>query len=307
MGMKEKFLIGAWNIGIMESSIDQVFQDPGHLKIRWLKHKYRDRFFADPFLLGQDDKYYYILAEEYLFYDDRGKITCLTVDKKTMQLVRKEIILDEEHHLSYPFVYGDHIIPEGYKSGALYAYKKLHDEAGYQRIKLWGEGLVDPTLLQYDDHYWIFATTKKTTRDAVSKLSIYFSDQLGEFKSHANNPVKIDPRSARPAGQFFRYQGKLYRPVMDCEKSYGRFIRIMEVKRLSINEFEEQEVLSLSGVNTWPYTMGFHTFNVYDGFILVDGYREYYDYLRKPFFVKFKKLLLYLNNHFDNRGKEIIR
>jgi hypothetical protein len=42
MGLKGKFLIGAWNIGIIESSIEEVFRDPGRLKIRWLTHKYCD-------------------------------------------------------------------------------------------------------------------------------------------------------------------------------------------------------------------------------------------------------------------------
>ncbi|HNX29691.1 MAG TPA: hypothetical protein PKN87_09850 [Syntrophomonadaceae bacterium] len=304
MGLKDKFCLGAWNVGIIESGIADIFDNPNQFKIRWVKHRYRDRYFADPFLYKQDEKYYYILVEEYVFYEDRGKISCLKVDRKTFELVNKEIILNEAHHLSFPFVREDWIIPEGYKSGATYAYQELDGGKSYRRIKISDEALIDPALLEYNDKYWLFATTKKVAADSVARLSIYYADRIGEFTPHEKNPVKIDIKTARPAGQFFRCRGKLFRPVMDCEQSYGHSIRIMEVEKLSVAEFHEKEVLALTSQDAY-YNRGFHTFNVYDGFILVDGYREYFDYLRKPLFVMGGRLLLSLLNKFDNQGKKI--
>jgi len=96
------------------------------------------------------------------------------------------------------------------------------------------------------------------------------------------NPVKVDIKTARAGGKFFEYQGKLYRLAQDCEMLYGHLIRIMEVKRLSDQEYIEQEVMTLSNKLSPPYNMGFHTFNVFENCIVVDGYREYYSYLLKP-------------------------
>lgn len=306
MRFVDKFILRVWNVGVVESGIEEVFKSPGNLKIRWVKHKYRDRFFADPFLLSQDQKYYYILVEEYIFCQEKGRITCLTVDKKNMQLVDREIILNESHHLSYPFTCGDYIIPEGHRSGATYAYKKVNGGERYRKVKISENALIDPTLLVYGDRYWIFATTKKVQSDAVTKLSIFHSGRFGAFIPHEKNPVKNDIKSARPAGNFFEYRGKLYRPAMDSEKSYGRKVRVMEVKRLTVQDYEEQEVLVLSSEHAPPYNMGLHTFNVYENCIIVDGYREYYSYFMKPVIVKLKKILLFLYHKYDNKGKEII-
>ncbi len=302
MSFKDKlFLLGIWNIGVVESGIEDVFNNPAKMKIRWIKHHYRDRIFADPFLYNQDSNYYYFLVEEHIFYETKGKISLLTVDKKTMKLVNKKIILNEDYHLSYPYIFDDYIIPEGSQSNATYAYKKEDGAGKYIKIKINENALLDPTLLKHDDKYWIFATTRKKKEDAVTKLSIFYSDNLGAFIPHKMNPVKVDIKTTRPGGKFFEYQGKLYRPAQDCEKLYGHLIRIMEVRHLSDQEYEEQEVMALSSRLSPPYNMGFHTFNVYENCILVDGYREYYSYLLKPFL----KILLFLNRRRIARGKKI--
>lgn len=306
MGFKDKFLLDFWNVGIVESPIEEVFNHPNSMKIRWIQHKYKDRYFADPFLYEQDQKYFYILVEEYVFCEAKGKISRLTVDKKTMELVNKEIILKEEHHLSYPYIFSDYIIPEGYRSGATYAYIKANGGQSYYKIKLLDQALVDPTLLKHDDKYWIFATTKKNKEDAIVNLRIFFSRKFGGFAPHALNPVKTDVKTARPGGSFFEYRGKLFRPVQDCEEFYGHLIRIMEVKKLSEREYEEQEVMVLSSQNSPPYNMRLHTFNVYENCIVVDGYREDYSYYSIPFFLKLKNTSRFLFNRQKDKGKEII-
>jgi hypothetical protein len=306
MSFKDKFLLGAWNIGIVEATIDRVFKHPIDMKIRWLKHKYQDRYFADPFLENQDQKYYYVLAEEYIFCLDKANISRLTIEKSTMKLVGKETILNDDYHLSYPFIYNDCIIPEGYRSQAAYAYKKTEGGQKYQKIKLVDEPLVDPTLLCYDDKFWLFATTRKTPEEARNMLSIFYAGKMGPFTAHGKNPVKIDIKTARPGGRFFEHQGKLFRPAMDCEESYGHRIRIMEVKKLSTDEYEEQEVLVLPVKHAPPYELGFHTFNVYENCILIDGYREYHSYFLKPCLIKLKPLMQFIYKQLENPGKEII-
>ena len=61
---KPKFLTtGYWNVGVIESPIEDIMKSES-VSIRWMKHKYKDRFFADPFLFKADPDYYYIFAEE---------------------------------------------------------------------------------------------------------------------------------------------------------------------------------------------------------------------------------------------------
>lgn len=306
MKFRDKFILGTWNIGIVDGSLEELFARPERMKIRWMRHHYRDRYFADPFLQDQDRKYYYFLAEEYNFWEARGKISRLTVEKDGMKLVNREVILNETHHVSFPFLFQDWILPEAYQSGAFYAYQPLTGGEGCRRIKICSEPLVDPVLLVRDEQYWLFATTRYTAADSIKKLSIFHGDEFGSFAPHEKNPVKIDCKTARPAGRFFTRQGRLYRPVMDSEAFYGHQVRIMEVTKLSAAEFEEREVMVLSSRDNPPYNQGFHTFNVYEDCIVVDGYREYYSYFLKPCFVKLNKVWKFLNLEQGNQGKKIL-
>ena len=60
---------------------------------------------------------------------------------------------------------------------------------------------------------------------------------------HKMNPVIIDSRKARNAGNFFVKNGKLYRPSQSNIKSiYGHSINISQVNKLNINEYDETVV-----------------------------------------------------------------
>lgn len=287
----DKFLLGVWNIGIIESSVQNVMNSEKDLRIRWVKHKYKDRFFADPFLYDMDEQNYYILAEEFPFYKNVGFISLLTIDRKSMRLMKKEMIIEGLCHLSYPFVYHDEIVPEAYRSGKCTAYKLKGHQISEKRI-LADKGLIDQTFLEYEGREWIFATDKD---NPLSGLKIFYrEDKNGVWKPHKNNPVKIDVKTARPGGHFFKIGEKLYRPVQDSEKLYGNRIRIMEVVELNPYSFKEKEVAMLSSKGNPPYELGFHTFNVEDGFIVVDGYKEYHSFVIKPLCLKAKRLMQFI-------------
>lgn len=301
MGNLNKFLLGVWNVGIIEQPISRIFKDEKIPEIRWMKHKYKDRFFADPFLYKQDDRYYYVLAEEFIFYENVGKISLLKIDKSTMKLISKQVLIAESYHLSYPFVQGDMIIPEGYRSGATYAYRIENDAV--KRLKIFDKGLIDPTLLYKNNRYWIFAAAEK---NPLSELSLFYSDYVDkEYVGHALNPVKNSIQTARPAGRFFTIKEELYRPVQDSEKRYGHRVRIMKIKELDTSTFTEEEVLCLSSEEFKPFNKALHTFNVYDNCIVVDGYKEYHSFVMKPLFLRCPELLRWLNRHEEKGGLKV--
>lgn len=289
---KDKFKLGIYNIGIIERSAEEIVKSSGEVEIRWMKHKYKDRFFADPFLYDADEKNYYILAEEFPLYTNKGVISLLTVDRKSMKLKNKKTVIEEDVHLSYPFVYNGEIIPESFRCGSVYSYAMDENADIISKKELLNKGLIDQTILEFDGREWMFAT------DADNKLcglKIFYREKgSGEWKEYKNNPVKNDITNSRPGGKFFEIGGKIYRPVQDSEKLYGHRIRIMELIKLSETEFEEKEVKMVSSEGNKPYNLGFHTFNSENGFVVVDGYREYNSFIIKPLCLKLPKLMKFL-------------
>lgn len=298
MKIIEKLKMGVWNVGIIEKSAESILQGEEY-SIRWVKHRYKDRFFADPFLWKMDEKNYFILAEEYKFIDRKGRIVLLQVDKNSFKLIRKKVIIDEQTHLSYPIVYKGEIIPESYKSGTLSAYR-VSDNKLIKSCVYKGQ-LIDGTFLDYDGKEWIFATTKEEELDAQSKLSIFYKKD-GRYIPISSNPVKNDIKTARPGGNFFELNGVLYRPAQNCEHFYGESIKIMQVDKLSVCEYKEHEILEISDPSR-EYK-GMHTFNDYKNFVIVDGYKDIYSW-QKVLYVKFKWLYKILNPEINTEGYHI--
>mgnify|MGYP002234256251 CR=1 FL=1 len=273
--------MGYWNVGIIEKNIDEIMNGESY-EIRWMKHRYKDRFFADSFLHHQDDSNYYILAEELIFAKDKGTIVLLQVDKKSLKLIKRTEIIKDEYHLSYPNLEGDAIVAENYKSGCLSRFE--FEGKDVKKIKILDVALIDPTFVKYKGKNYLFGTTKEQTEDANRKLSI-FVENNGKYESHKCNPVKVDINSARPGGKFFWYKGELYRPAQNCEHIYGEEIHIMKVTRLDEENFSEKYVKTVSSHSSDRYNLGLHTFNVYEGFILVDGF-EYSTQIMQRIIIK---------------------
>lgn len=287
--IKDKLKLGVYNIGIIEKSASDIINTDNDIKIRWVKHKYKDRFFADPFLYKVDDDYYYILAEEFPYYTNKGVISMLTVDRRSMKLKKRKTVIEEDVHLSYPFVYIGEIIPESFRCNKVNSYK-LNDEYNIvSKTTVLERGLIDQTFLVYEGKEWVFAT------DADNKLyglKIFYRDIGSDvWHEHKKSPVKSDITNSRPGGKFFELNGKIYRPVQDSEKLYGHRIRIMELVKLSETEFEEKEVKMVSSEGNKPFDMGFHTFNAEDGFVVVDGYKECTSMFIKPMCIKLPRLM----------------
>jgi hypothetical protein len=296
-----KFKWGMWNIGIVTQNIESIIENPGDIQIKWMKHSYRDRFFADPFLYDQDDDNYYILAEEFIYYIGVGSISLLTIDKKTMKLKIKETFLKENYHLSFPNKYDNYIITESYRSGATYIYTKFKD--GFKKRKLTDHRMIDPVVFEKDSIFWIFASDPISPLDQVN---IYYYGKDRMIREHKMNPVKKNIKNSRPAGKIFYYKDDIIRPVQDSEKCYGNMVRLMKIIELTTSTFAEEEVCAISSEFNPPYDQGLHTFNVYDDCIIVDGYREYNSWIVKPICVKLTGLMRLIHKKYNiDKGKMI--
>lgn len=284
MSFKDKFKLGVYNVGIIRKDVNNLLNGEAY-EIVWLKHNYKDRFFADPFLLGEDEQCYYILVEEFCFYENIGKISLLHVDKEKFSLCKKEILIQEEYHMSFPYCDGEWIYPEAYRSGAYYKYEVKNIA---NKRKVCEEGLIDPIPIKGDNQEWLLTMKSK---NPLKDLYLYRKNKNETYELVSCKPIKEDINYARPAGQPFVRDRILYRPVQDSEEIYGRKTHLMQVQNIYETSIEEKKVLSIDSDSFPPYNRGLHTFNVYDGFIIVDGYCEKYSYIGKSMYVKFPRLV----------------
>ena len=93
---------------------------------------------------------------------------------------------------------------------------------------------------------------------------------------HEMNPVIIDSRKARSAGNFFIKNGKLYRPSQSNIRSiYGHSINISHVKKLNIREYEEK-LVNVIQPNFYKNIFATHHLSYTKELCVIDGCFKYY-------------------------------
>ena len=110
--------------------------------------------------------------------------------------------------------------------------------------------------------------------DANGKdLGIYtWDEEKQEFIAIEN--YHFSENIARMAGDFFKYNGNIYRPAQVCIKSYGDAVSLQEVTHDN-GEWCFREIKRIYSPHP-DYDLGFHTFNNYKDMIVVDalGFRK---------------------------------
>ena len=271
----EKIKATRYNIGFIDGSMQSVMEgDPLH--VNWLKHKFKDRWFADPFILDITDNGIEVLVEEWYDPIQRGRISKLLIDKQSFELKKLDVVLDEGTHLSFPAIERDgqdiYIYPENSITGKLEYYKYNEKNVRFEKVgKLCEQPLTDAVIAKCFGHPLLFSTKLP---DANGKeLGIYsWNEKRKEFeiKEYCHFTENI----SRMAGAFFSYEGKIYRPAQVCIKSYGDAVSLQEVS-FSQGKWSFNEIRRIYSPNP-IYDLGFHTFNVYKDVIVVDalGFRR---------------------------------
>ena len=78
MNILNKAFYYTWNIGFVERNVEDIIvSDDTMVDVHWVKHNYKDRFFADPFILSVNDKVIKVLVEDFPYYDKYGMISLL--------------------------------------------------------------------------------------------------------------------------------------------------------------------------------------------------------------------------------------
>lgn len=286
MNIIDRISYHTWNIGFVERSIeDVVTSNDTILQVHWVKHNYKDRFFADPFILSVDEKEIKVLVEDFPYYDKVGMISLLVVNRKTYELKERKVVLKQPFHMSYPFIQRKEngefwVAPEASMSGNLYRYTMNPDTCMLENQEvLLAEPLLDSTIIEHDGKYWLFCT--KRGLESNKSLFIYYSDKPeGPWTTHKGNPVVHDAAMARPAGYMVKVDGVIYRFIQKCDKTYGESIQLSKVVKLTECDFSETRVKLISGQKD-EYSNAFHTINSLGDISVVDGVRVDFHPLRR--------------------------
>ena len=257
----------AWQVGWR--SLDR---QPQMDEFHWLRDD-GQRYYADPFPFDFKSKTY-VFCEEYPLESRKGLISVFDINAEGLAASPARV-LERPYHLSYPsvFEHDGHIwmIPETFanRSIELYRAKRFPHEWELECVLVDGVEASDATLLEYEGKYWLFATIAEggSTWDC---LAIWSASSLkGPWMPHAQNPVLIDSRIARPAGRFIKRDGKVLRPVQNCERHYGDGVTMREIVRLDEDHFEERRIDDAVTGMVMPEGH-VHTFNLSRRFELID-------------------------------------
>jgi hypothetical protein len=232
----------------------------------------KDRFWADPFPVMRDGKYY-IFFEELLYKTRKGHLSVVEVNQKGM--VGEPVkILEKPYHLSYPFVFqwNDvyYMVPETGRAGQIELYRCVGfpDRWEFDRVLVSGVRAVDSTLAEIEGQWWMFTSIIVDGVKELYELHLFHAETpLGPWTPHKCNPVKADARSSRPAGSLLRKGDAWYRPA---QVGAGDAISINRIDRLSLGEFRETPVSRI--LPGWAENLaGTHTLNSSDGLTVIDG------------------------------------
>jgi hypothetical protein len=237
----------------------------------------KDRFWADPFVVARDNKYY-IFIEEFLYATQKGHISFIVMNKDGSWEFPIRV-LETPYHLSYPFILefeGDlYMVPESYESRtvALYKCTVFPRKWEFQKNLMEKCRAIDTTLFQWQGKWWMFANGIETEGASFSdELFLYHSDSplSDNWTPHPRNPIVSDVRSARPAGRLFVRNGRLYRPSQNSSRHYGYGFNICEITKMTESDYEEKIVEKVEP--KWDRNIvSTHTFNYVDGLTIIDG------------------------------------
>lgn len=237
----------------------------------------KDRFWADPFIVARNNRYY-IFIEEFPYATQKGHISVIVMDKNG-SFEPPVCVLETPYHLSYPFVFefekNTYMIPESMANHTIELYKctAFPHKWEFQKNLMENCEAVDSTLFEWQGKWWLFANQIETDGASTwDELFLYYSDSplSDEWNPHPENPIVSDVKSARPAGRLFVRNERLYRPSQNCAGRYGYGFNICEITKLTATEYEERIVSTVEP--KWDKNVvSAHTVNYENGLTIIDG------------------------------------
>jgi hypothetical protein len=212
----------------------------------------KDKFWADPHVIQIQEKYY-IFIEEFSLSKNKGYIAVIEMDESGNWKAPVPV-LERDYHLSYPFIFNwlgkYYMIPESaeHRTIDLYECVEFPYKWRFKQNLMNNIKAVDTTMLYYGGKWWLFTAIAENEAAAPHfELFLFYADSpfTDNWIAHPLNPVASDVKNARPAGDVFIRDGKLFRPSQDCSKTYGYGFDLNEIVILSDTEYLERKIKSV--------------------------------------------------------------
>ncbi|NKB78244.1 MAG: hypothetical protein GKR96_14725 [Gammaproteobacteria bacterium] len=235
-----------------------------------------DRFYADPFLVSRNNQQY-LFCEELIYRKGHAHLSVGRLENG--KLIDMKPIIEEDFHLSYPFVFQDenewYLIPESRTDKSVRLYRCVEFPYKWELAKKIMDNveLLDPTIYKQESTFFLFANKLNSQRTSSNELlCVFFSESIyGPWTPHPHNPVASDITNSRPAGNVFKHEGKLILPTQNCAPRYGYAVNFNEID-ISKDHFSMKRVAGLAP--DWKKgNLGSHTWNEDNGVIVTDGHR----------------------------------
>ena len=254
-----------WEIGFVTNNIKGIVANEP-LKVNWIKNL-KGHWFADPFILEVTDTTIIVLVEDMSSKTLKGVISKLTISRKTMTIIKREVILNLPTHLSFPAILRKndkiYVYPENAYGETLNIYE-LNETQNKLIFKktLIDEVIWDSVITDYFGECLLFTARQDDYHLDIYKLNVT-NEKFEYWKS-----VSSDHRNMRMAGQLFKIGDNIYCPSQNCDRNYGNAIEIKEVTF-------KNETFSFKTIRTLKSTHptlkeGMHTINEHKGVIVVD-------------------------------------
>lgn len=261
-----------WNIGFCALSKEQFISAKNFGKIEWMKHSYKDRWFADPFIFKVTNEDIIVFVEECNIENPKGILCELVIDKKSKKLKHRYVLLELDTHLSYPFIINSegktYVCPENGASGCLNIYE--YDNINHKLIKpqlLLKEAVADASIFIHKGKTLMIATKFPETQE---NAFVYEAENfMSKFNQCSKHPFATTKNSSRPGGDWISIGDKVFRPAQNCEKMYGGSLKVMSVS-INGNQVSEYTYFEIFPF-TYKYNLGLHTINFNEGYCVIDS------------------------------------
>ena len=256
----------------------------------FIRSPFKDRWFADPFILSVSKDQVVLLVEEFAYSVGRGRIARLTVDRKSLVITDMQIILDLDTHLSFPFIVRDAgkvlICPENSASGhsTVYSYEDASRRA-VPAATVCDYPLTDAVSVCIGDAGFVLSTYIPNPNGKV--LTVFAKGKDGRYSPMQE--IVFDDYVARNAGAVLLRNGELIRPSQICDGGFGYGLGI-EFQKLCFHEgrFSFEAVERRFPPEGYD---GLHTYNELDGIAVVDC-RRYLRPVLRGILHKIKELIV---------------
>ncbi|MDR3532672.1 MAG: hypothetical protein P4L90_19230 [Rhodopila sp.] len=268
----------AWVIGLIDKPIEAVHAADLNSEVHWIGPWDNRRYWADPFGIAGDATR--ILCEEVHHDHPTGILKELTLGTSLQVVAERQLEVGLAGHLSYPFIFvsdgESYCVPESIAAGRVVIHRAGAAGTEWRPYCLALDGVraADPTLFVHGGLFWMAYSDYGMGSEDTLCLA-WANSIAGPWRQHRLNPVKIDVRSARPAGTPFVRNGMLLRPAQDCSRTYGGAIAINRIDVCTPDAFTEETVEVLRPQPASPASHGLHTLSAWGNRTLIDGKREW--------------------------------